>query len=330
MIKKSEQTPLISIIVPVYRVEEYLDDCVESVLRQSFADWELILVDDGSPDQCGALCDAWAGRDKRIQVIHQENGGLSAARNSGIEKARGSWLAFLDSDDWWDTHFLEEMLDAAQKGVAPLSICGWRFEYEGEAAGPEELLPESGVFSGREVLGKMACPGGVVYVTAWNRLIRRDLWNDLVFPPGKLHEDEFVAHFLIDRAERVSLLSRPLVHYRQRGGSITGQSANIRHWDGTEALLKRFAYYEEKGYKELLEPSFQGIRSHYFLCLREQDIDSPRGKARLEALRQDLAPLLKHKELMDSLPLGEKLAFRHPYIWKKQYALKKHLRKEKP
>lgn len=323
MATAGEKRPRISVIVPVYRVEDYLDVCVESVQRQSFTDWELILVDDGSPDGCGEICDNWAARDSRIQVIHQTNGGLSAARNSGVKAARGEWLAFLDSDDWWDPAFLEEMLQGLQESGAPLCICGWKYEYEKAGDGPEELLPLSGVLSAREVLMQMALPKGVVYVTAWNRLIRRDLWGDLSFPPGKLHEDEFVAHLLIDRADRVCLLDRPLVHYRQRGGSITAQSADIRHWDGTEALLKRFAYYENKGYSELLEPCFQGIRSQYFLCLREQDTDSSQGKNRLKTMQRDLAVLLKHKELINQLPFGERLAFSFPRLWKKQYALKR-------
>ena len=325
----SDRQPLISVIVPVYRVEAYLDSCVESVVLQSYPDWELILVDDGSPDNCGRLCDAWASRDKRIRVIHQANGGLSVARNSGILAARGDWIAFLDSDDWWDPGYLEIMLNAVLDSGAALGICGWKYEYESAGEGPKELLPQAGILPAREVLMQMALPGGVVYVTAWNRLIRRDLWGNLTFPPGKLHEDEFVAHLLIDRAETVCLLASPLVHYRQRGGSITAQSADIRHWDGTEALLKRFAYYAEKRYTELLEPCLQGIRSHYFLCLKEQDTDSRQGRERLRLLQQEMPALLKQKTLMNGLPLGERLAFRYPHLWKKQFALKQRIRKGK-
>nr|MBQ6242121.1 glycosyltransferase family 2 protein [Lachnospiraceae bacterium] len=311
----------ISIVVPVYKVEGLLDRCVESILGQTFPDWELILVDDGSPDSCGALCNAWAEKDSRISVIHQENGGLSAARNSGIARASGEWLAFLDSDDWWAESFLEEMLAAAQQQEADLAICGWTFEYE-DGRAPEDRLPAPGVFTSREALMTLSGPDGVLYVTAWNRLIRRSLWGDLQFPPGKLHEDEFTAHLLLDRTEKTAVLARPLVHYWQRGGSITAVSGNLKHWDGTEAIAERYRYFQEKGYTELLPPTFRKFLYHYFLCLRDLDTDSPEGRERLAAVRRSAAPLLEDRENLKNCTAGEKLGLSRPLLWKKIHRLK--------
>ncbi len=311
----------ISIVVPVYKVEGLLDRCVESILGQTVPDWELILVDDGSPDSCGALCNAWAEKDSRISVIHQENGGLSAARNSGIARASGEWLAFLDSDDWWAESFLEEMLAAAQQQEADLAICGWTFEYE-DGRAPEDRLPAPGVFTSREALMTLSGPDGVLYVTAWNRLIRRSLWGDLQFPPGKLHEDEFTAHLLLDRAPKTAVLARPLVHYWQRGGSITAVSGNLKHWDGTEAIAERYRYFQEKGYAELLPPTFRKFLYHYFLCLRDLDTDSPEGRERLAAVRRSAAPLLEDRENLKNCTAGEKLGLSRPLLWKKIHRLK--------
>ncbi|MBO4838264.1 MAG: glycosyltransferase family 2 protein [Lachnospiraceae bacterium] len=311
----------ISIVVPVYKVEGLLDRCVRSILGQTVPDWELILVDDGSPDSCGALCDAWAEKDSRIFVIHQVNGGLSAARNSGIARASGEWLAFLDSDDWWAESFLEEMLAAAQQQEADLSICGWTLEYE-DGRTPEDRLPEPGVFTSREALMTLSGPDGVLYVTAWNRLIRRSLWGDLQFPPGKLHEDEFTAHLLLDRTEKTAVLARPLVHYWQRSGSITAVSGNLKHWDGTEAIAERYRYFQEKGYAELLAPTFRKFLYHYFLCLRDLDTDSPEGRERLAAVRRLAEPLLKERNNLKNCTAGERLGLARPALWKKIHRLR--------
>lgn len=320
--KNVDQNDKISVIVPVYKVEALLGRCVDSILAQTYADWELILVDDGSPDNCGALCDAAAEKDARIRVIHQANGGLSAARNAGITQASGDWLAFLDSDDWWSETFLEEMLAAAKQSEAGLAVCGWVFEYE-DGRPPAERLPEPGAVSSREALMILSGPDGVLFVTAWNRLIRRSLWGDLRFPPGKLHEDEFTAHLLLDRAEKTAVLARPLVHYWQRGGSITALSGDLRHWDGTEAIAERYRYFRDRGYTELLAPTFRKFLYHYFLCLRSLDTDSREGRERLAAVRRSAEPLLGDKENRKNCTAGEKLGLARPLLWKRIHRLRR-------
>ena len=322
-----KQPDKVSIIVPVYRVEDWLDRCVRSIIGQTFRNWELILVDDGSPDRCGALCDAWAEKDDRITVIHQENGGLSAARNSGIARALGEWLAFLDSDDWWSETFLEEMMNAVKQAGADLAVCGWTFEYE-DGRPPEDRLPEKAVLTSREALTVLSGPEGVLFVTAWNRLIRRGLWGDLQFPPGRLHEDEFTAHLLLDAAERIAVRDRPLVHYWQRGGSITAVSGNLKHWDGTEAIAERYRYFEEKGYRELLPLTFRKFLYHYFLCLRDLDTDSPEGRDRLAAVRRNAAPLLENRDERKRCSAGERLGLARPLLWKRIYTLRRGRKEE--
>lgn len=312
----------ISVIVPVYRVEEYLDACVRSVINQRYENWELILVDDGSPDRCGEICDEWARKDSRIRVIHQENGGLSAARNSGVEAARGDWLAFLDSDDWWEESFLSDMQEAVLQQQAEIAICGWTPEYENDQITKEIQVPQAGLLSSREALFRLCQTGGVVFVTAWNRLIRRDIWEGLSFPKGKLHEDEFVAHRLLDKSNHIVCLDKPLVHYRQRSGSITGQSANLRHWDATEALIGRYLYFEEQGYAELLDPAFECFMNSYFLQLLGLESESPEGKKRLKEICRMAAPLLQKKQHTKQLPAGVKLGLTRPLLWKKLHYLK--------
>ena len=317
--QKNQDT--ISIIVPVYKVEALLDRCVSSVTAQTYSNWELLLVDDGSPDRCGEICDSWAAKDHRIQVIHQPNGGLSAARNAGIELAGGKWLAFLDSDDWWAETFLEEMLEAVREQEADLAICGWTAVFE-DGRPAETRLPEKGLLSSLEALKILSGPEGVLFVTAWNRLIRRSLWKDLRFPPGKLHEDEYTAHLLLDRMPRIAVLDRPLVYYWQRKGSITAIAGDMRHWDGAEAFALRYRYFASRGYTELLPSTFEKYRYQYFLCLRELDTDSPEGRKRLSEIKQIAAPLLADQAKGKICSPGERLGLACPRLWKRIYKMR--------
>ena len=188
--------PTVTVIIPVYKVERYLDACVESVVRQSYADLEILLVDDGSPDRCPALCDAWAEKDPRIKVIHRENGGLSAARNSGIDAARGEFLLFVDSDDLLEPDAVRRAVDAQRQQDADLVI--FNLTYVDEANRPlpqpdfsgftDEILDEDGVWQRCFALAETR----IYYVVAWNKLYRRSLFQHLRYAPGKRYEDQFL------------------------------------------------------------------------------------------------------------------------------------------
>lgn len=220
--------PKISVIVPVYRVEPYLDRCVQSICAQTYPDFELILVDDGSPDNCPALCDAWAAKDGRIRVIHQLNQGLSGARNSGIDAARGAYLSFIDSDDYIEPEMLRELVTALEATGAQMAVCnlvyedenGIRFRYpdfsgiEDRVIGPEEYW--NGYFS----------PCGVYYTVAWNKLYRRELFGNLRYPLGRRNEDELILGDLLSRCTAIACLGTVAYHYVQRGGSIMQDNQN--------------------------------------------------------------------------------------------------------
>ena len=234
-------TPTVSVVVPVYRVEKYLDKCVSSICAQTFADFELILVDDGSPDNCPALCDAWAQKDSRIRVIHQKNGGLSAARNAGIEAALGQYLLFIDSDDYIKPDMLRQLVCAAQRSGAKMTLCNLRYEDE---LGIPFLYPD---FSSVQdaILDRNAFWNGyyssqsAYYVVAWNKLYRRELFTSLRYPVGKLHEDEYVLQELVDQCDNICCLGYVGYHYVQRSGSITNSAKNVDHLEYWEILLLR-------------------------------------------------------------------------------------------
>lgn len=172
---------LISVIIPVYKVEKYLDECIQSVINQTYKNLEIILVDDGSPDNCGKICDEYAKKDNRIKVIHKENGGLSSARNAGLDIARGEYISFIDSDDYVSKDFIKNM--SIQMANADLIICGMKNVYkEDEKCDEKEnVVIKNETLTFIEANQKLIKPKNEIYVTACNKLYRRELFDNLRF-----------------------------------------------------------------------------------------------------------------------------------------------------
>lgn len=213
--------PLISIIVPVYKVEDYLGRCVDSLLAQTYGHVEVILVDDGSPDGSGRICDDYAARDIRVRVIHKENGGLSSARNAGIDIARGDYLGFVDSDDWVDVHTYEWLLEVAQKEDVKL-VCAGRYDFSSWTGEKKVgLCPaRREVISGEE-LAKRIFQWDNVDSAAVDKLYHRSLFREIRYPLGVVSEDIPVTYRVALEAGRVGMLDKPVYYYFHRDGSIT-------------------------------------------------------------------------------------------------------------
>ena len=232
----------ISVIIPVYKVEAYLDDCLRSVTGQSYPHLEILLVDDGSPDKCGELCDAWANQDPRIQVIHKENGGLSDARNAGLDRATGEYIAFVDSDDWIDPQFCEHLLAALQKEGADLCACSILscMEDRREAWGCAQYQ----VCNAEQTLA-MLYHDAAYPVSALNKLYRRALWDGLRFPVGKLCEDAFICYQVVHRAQKIVQLPEALYCYRIRPNSIMTSPFTPKRLDEEEAWRCNYLFARE-------------------------------------------------------------------------------------
>lgn len=236
---------MISVIVPIYKVEQYLRRCVDSLLRQSYRNFELILVDDGSPDGCGGICDAYAGKDSRVRVIHKENGGLSDARNAGLQIARGKYIAFVDSDDWVAPDYLEKLLNGLTETGADICECSiLRTGEEKMQTVPTENTPPK-VYDTVEALRQLI-QDGVFHQYVWNKLYRRQTLEGIFFPEGKTNEDEFWTYQVFGRANAVARIEAPLYYYFQRPGSIMGAGYSLRRLDALEAKLARQGYIMEK------------------------------------------------------------------------------------
>jgi len=215
------QEPLISVIVPVYKVEQYLPKCVDSILRQSYSNLEVILVDDGSPDNCGAICDAYKEKDPRVKVIHKENGGLSSARNAAMEIAQGEYFGFVDSDDWIEPEMYQTLHAGIQKYGAKMAY-GGRYDVDGTTGEKTPgLCPQKEeCITGMEMLGRVFlwdhCDSA-----AWDKLYHRSLFEDIRYPQGYNSEDVAIFYKLMERTDKVAMCNKPLYNYLHRPNSIT-------------------------------------------------------------------------------------------------------------
>ena len=252
--------PTISVSVPVYKVEKYIHRCVDSILAQTFTDFELILVDDGSPDTCGAICDEYAAVDSRVVVIHQANGGLSAARNAGIDWAfansESQWLTFIDSDDWVHPEMLKRLLDAAVLNNVSISVCGYaKTQGEEPIIGDQDLVPviwnPEDFFVAHNVNATIACA----------KLYRKECFQEIRYPAGKIHEDEFTTYRLLFSFPKTVVIRAPLYCYFQNPTGITGSRWNPNRLAALDAFEEQILYFRSCCY----QAAYQFRLTDYFL-----------------------------------------------------------------
>lgn len=241
--------PRISVIVPVYKVEKYIHRCVDSILAQTFTDFELILVDDGSPDNCPAICDEYAAKDSRIHVIHQENGGLSAARNAGIDwvfsNSDSEWISFVDSDDWIRERYLELLYDAVVENGVSISVCS----FKESTAQPESYDIFSEVDFEILTPEDLYCNPKMNAIPTCGKLYFKKLWGDVRFPVGKIHEDRFTTHKLLFKTTKVAWTSEELYTYTINPDSITHSSWSPKRLDDIEAVEEQLRFFKNCGYE---------------------------------------------------------------------------------
>ena len=234
---RTMKKPLISVIVPVYRVERYLDRCVESVLVQDLADYELILVDDGSPDRCGDICESWAGKDPRICVIHKENGGLSSARNAGLDCARGDYISFIDSDDWVTKDYLSYLLLLFAKSSS-FTACNHTVIRKGKRKNNCHIDTEKRVLTRKQAFEEVLFHG-CIDVSGWGKLYKKELFEGLRYPEGRLFEDTYLFGDILNRSQSVVFGNKPCYLYEMHGESIVNKDfteKNLQYIEAAERL----------------------------------------------------------------------------------------------
>lgn len=247
---------LISIIVPIYKVELYLKRCIDSIIKQSYENFELILVDDGSPDNCPAICDEYEIKEKRVKVIHKNNGGLSDARNAGLAVATGEYIVFVDSDDWVTPNYLEALLRGIKKSGADICECGVVYT-KGESELSEIIDETVNSYSTEKGL-KLLIEDKVFHQYVWNKIYRRAIIQNIVFPKGKTNEDEFWTYQIFGNAKSIARIQAPLYYYFQRNDSIMGEGYSLKRLDALEAKVQRKEYME-KYFPSLVRVSKQNL-----------------------------------------------------------------------
>lgn len=251
-------TGLVSVIIPVFDVEEFLPRCVDSVLGQSYADLEVILVDDGSPDGSGVLCDSYARADDRVVVMHQDNRGLSHARNVGLSVARGVYVTFVDSDDWLHPQMVQTLVELTERQDADLAMCDYQ-QTDGTDDLPVEIEAEESVHTGLEALWMLVGPTPVYTraVVSCAKVYRRALFDGVLFPIGRFHEDEFTTHRLFWRSRRLAQTTARLYAYRLREGSITASFSPRKRKDARDAFRERAAFFHAVGLEDLASVAYR-------------------------------------------------------------------------
>lgn len=320
--------PLISVIVPIYKVEKYLDKCIRSIVEQTYKNLEIILVDDGSPDRCGEIAESWAAKDSRILYLKKTNGGVSSARNYGIDNSHGEFLAFVDSDDYIAPSMYEELYKAIIDNAADMTVCDCNEVYEDGspylANSHRPLLPYT-CFSREEYLWRLfKSISSLNYGVAWNKLYKAKLFEEARYPIGKINEDQFIIHYIVHKATKIVTINQKLYYYVQHSSSIMGSiKQNPKAICGIEAYEDRQQFLTDNNYSEALRDrlKLETVKYAMFLYVRLKY----RGESSEEmtnSLNYLMSIIVKYKDFLLSsktVPIQYKIHIRvflkAPYLW---------------
>ncbi len=244
--KNSDYDHKISVVVPVYNIEDFLPECLDSIIHQSYQNLEIILVNDGSTDSSLQICEDYAKKDSRIQVITQQNAGLSAARNTGIKVATGEYITFIDSDDYIDLDMINILYDQLVKNAADMSVCQFMPVDEDSNPLPLKKHYPSFVVSGNEKCMEEFFLDTGIKTCAWGKLYRTDLFEEISYPVGKYHEDVYTTYRIVALCEKIAICSEEMYYYRQRANSIMHHSFSPKHLDAVYACIDRAQFVNER------------------------------------------------------------------------------------
>lgn len=289
---------MITIIVPVYKVQEYLNRCVDSILNQTFTDFELLLVDDGSPDNCGKMCDEYAEKDSRVFVIHQKNSGLSAARNTGInwfyEQGRSDYITFVDSDDWLHPEYLSILMNGIIENDVKISVCNYKritteTPYENfdnidyELTSPEDFLLNH----------------SWQYNYAWGKLYHKDVFKDIQYPVGKNFEDAFTTYKTLHKCEKIAYTELQLYYYLRNDQGISRSAWKPSELVIFEAMQEQLQFYKDNGLQKAYAKEFELFVHHHayqIVRIKDNKTDLKKNKATLNKIKKALKKHLKENK----------------------------------
>ena len=284
---KLNKRPLISVIVPIYNAEQYLDCTLHSIVTQTHTDLEIILVDDGSEDSSGAICDQWAAKDARVVAFHQKNAGVSSARNHGLKIAKGNFIAFVDSDDLIREDMFELLYKQVEENDAEMGICDFCRVDPGENPFPALGASCSGyTVNSYEILELLSGERYLFAAALWNKLYRKELFEGIQFPVGKISEDGYVIHQLIGKCSCIAIVPEKLYAYVRRPESLMHKGWGIQHLTHLEACYQRIKYYENNNFTDLCPKATQYMMIHYFRLQKKVPIRTKEEKRRFKEIRR--------------------------------------------
>lgn len=288
----------VSVIVPVYNVEKYLHKCIKSILEQDYFMLEIILVDDGSTDKSGEICDIMANTDARIKVIHKKNGGLSDARNHGIDIATGEYLVFVDSDDYIHQSYVRILLQAVEHTDSDIAVCNFKEVVEGQDLENTDISLDNKdikVYSGTEKNDRLFYDN-LKTVVAWNKIYAKHLFTHLRYPVGRIHEDEYVIHHLLHMAKKIAYIDKVLYFYLQRNNSIMSTFSLKSVMDGYDALQERQKFWLET---KQTQAYVQNLANQLFFATgRHKSVNTKyHDKALLKLLQKNIGNQIKNDDL---------------------------------
>ena len=324
---------LISVVVPVYKVEKYLKRCIESIIKQTYKNIEIILVDDGSPDNCGKICDEYASKDKRIKVIHKKNGGLSSARNEGLKIANGEYISFIDSDDYISNVFIEKLYSICKEQKCEIALCEYERVYDKiEHNCIEENKNENSIieiYNNKEILKKIYSKDYLITIVAWNKLYNKKLFKNIVFPEGRLHEDEATTYKILYNTKKVAILREKLYYYFYDINSIMNKKYNLKRLDILYALKDRADFFESIKEIELYELTMkkytEALINCYILCKRNIDDSKYIQDILLNNFKKNIMNLIKYKNVKIKSKLKIIFAYICPNLYGKIFLKSKNM-----
>ena len=259
--------PRLSIIVPIYNVEKYLSRCIESILNQTFKDFELILVNDGSTDNCKEICEKYKRMDSRIIVANKKNGGLSSARNLGIDISKGDYIGFVDSDDFIDVHMYEILLNTINAYDSDIVICDYYKVNEYDIKKYEKMKSNNKDINVENINNidaiERIITRDIKIVVAWNKIYKRSLFDNLRYKEGVICEDEFLAHRIFYKCNKVSIINQKLYYYIQRKGSIINSPFSSKDFDKIYAIKDRVDFLNEKKITNLIDKAEKSFMDYF-------------------------------------------------------------------
>lgn len=294
---------LISVIIPVYNVEKYLRQCINSVINQTYHNIEIILVDDGSPDNCGKICEEYAQKDSRIKVIHKKNGGLSDARNAGIEIATGKYITFIDSDDDIVKEYVEYLYGLLSKNKTKMSIGSYSVISKEKKINIGEGYTEK-VLTTEECLERMLCEEGFS-ISSCAKLYSKELFDNVEFPKGKLNEDNGTTYKLILQCEKISFGNKSIYNYYKRDNSIMTSKFNLKKLDLIELTDEMCDTIDEK-YPNLKDSTDKKRVTARFSILRQMLVEKLDDEQKIKAKEMEKYIKERKKEILKNEKMGKR------------------------